>query len=174
MEASEAGAHAAAGEKFELVVSMVPESSANRALRESAALNVVEEWTSVYEEGVSSGSEDTSPLERAIAFRDLYLREFHAAYGPNAAIIHELTVAFNQLELRLKEARTVAVLHCLQPCLSPIPPNERGCGSNDPGMALTLLLPLGLRRRRDVFDRIADALPADVAAKVRSKLDNDD
>lgn len=177
-ERFEQGEYAAAAEAFERLFSMVPESDEGRMIRESVALNVVQAWSSAYDAQVGPSGRDVTHLERAAAFRDVYVAEFSAAYGAEAEISAEVREAFAEVDVRLDEALNPKVGPCLspiEPCLSPLPPNERGCGGrNDPGMALTLLLPLGLRRRRDVFDRIADALPADVAAKVRSKLDNDD
>lgn len=178
----EQGEYSQAAEAFERLFSMVPETEEGRTIRESVALNVVQGWFSAYDAQVGPSGRDVAYLERAAAFRDVYVAEFSAAYGAEAEINAEVREAFAKIDLRLDEARNPKVEPCLSPiepclspCLSPLPPNERGCGGrNDPGVALTLLLPLGLRRRRDVFDRIADALPADVAAKVRSKLDSDD
>lgn len=181
-ERYEEGEFVAAAESFERLFGMVPESEENRATRENVAFNVLNAWFAAYDRQLGPSGKDIAHLERAAAFRDRYVSEFQAAYGAEASVIAELGTVFDQLDARLDDARNPKVEPCLSPiepclspCLSPIPPNERGCGGdNDPGMALTLLLPLGLRRRRDVFERIANVLPADVAAKVRSKLDEQD
>ena len=181
-ERFEEGDYAAAAEAFERLFSMVPESRETWAIRQNVAINVVTAWFSAYDRQLGPQGKDITYLERAAAFRDLYIAEHDAAYGDEVEMIQEVREVFDDVELRLDEALNPKVgpclgpiEPCLSPCLSPLPPNERGCGGrNDPGMALTLLLPLGLRRRREVFDRIADALPADVAAKVRAKLDEDD
>lgn len=175
---SERGDNERAAEAFERLYGLVPEAAENRPLRETAALNVMTEWLRAYE-NTASKERGFEYLGRASAFRDLYAAEFEAAYGENRAIIPELIWEFEKLDSLLREAHEATVRVCLQPCLDPclqpISPNERGCGgrSNDPVM-LTALLPLGLRRRRDVFDRISDALPADVVAKLRAKLSDGD
>ncbi len=65
----------------------------------------------------------------------------------------------------------------MEPCLNIIEPRPSGCGSKKGGEDFALLptlMLMGLRRRKDAVERVADRLPADVREKLRKNADADD
>lgn len=160
---------------LEEVFDSIPEETPYRDLREKVAIAVIEAHVSAY-----NADDDLAHLDRARAFRERYLAETRAKYPDQDVTTAELRAAFETLDMAALEPESCLEppLHpCLQPapCLSPIEP-KRGCGGDhdDPGIAAALLLPLGLRRRRDVLERLADTLPADVVTHLRATLDEND
>ncbi len=180
-EHAERKAYPQAAESFERAFDMLPETEQTRAMRENLAVNVIDSYMNAYRVLVDDeGRHEYRHLENADRFRQRYIDELEQAYGTPAAG-EMVRTTFGYLDRAIEEHYEQKVEPCLSPivdvclqplpCLEPIEP-KRGCGgTNDPLVAAALLLPLGLRRR-DVFERIADTLPADVAARLKSKLDD--
>ena len=170
--------YAAAADRFEELFDRIPESPNNRAIRESLALNILDACILGFED-----SREPAFLERGREFIRRYYAEFVPVYGESVAVIAELqsvATRISELEQDIRDAETLGPCldPCLSACLAPPPPclqsiePRRGCGGGgDPGLAAALLLPLGLRRRRDVLERLADRLPADVIERLRAKAD---
>ena len=186
----ESKAYADAARMLEDVFDRVPEDGPYRGVRETVALNVLDAYLSAYRE-----DGETVHLHRARAFRERYQAAIEAAYPGQDVTTADVRAKSEALDAALAElAKTYEFTPCLtviapepepteppvgpclsppSPCLQPIEP-KRGCGDDgDPGLAAALLLPLGLRRRRDVLDRLADRLPADVLARLKAKLDDE-
>jgi len=172
--------YAEAARMLEEVFERVPEGNTNRGLRETIALNVLDAYLSAYREDGES-----IHLHRAQAFRERYRAAIEAEYPGKDVTTADVHAKSDELDEALaKLAKTYAFEPCLSvigpevgPCLEPPPPclqpiePKRGCGGDgDPGLAAALLLPLGLRRRREVLEELADRLPADVVERLRSKL----
>lgn len=120
-------------------------------------------------------------LERGFERLLRYEADYDAAYGvpPSASVAEE--------KQKLLELREIEVGPCVSPppCLSPYPPclsplpclspiEPKGCGGKGAGVASLMLLPFALRRRRkSILEQVSGALPADVLARIRQRLDSD-
>lgn len=176
-----------AAEAWTKLFALLPESPTNTATRENIVLNVIDAYLNAYNRLVDdAGEKQIEHLHRAREVIDAYRAEFAAAYGDGRAMSVAVTQKIDELDAALHRAEVGpeygCLSPCLQPCLSPClqplclsPVQERGCGSKDPAAAFVVLgaLGLGLRRRRDVIERVAGSLPADVVAKLRAKLDDE-
>ncbi|MGH1342523.1 MAG: hypothetical protein ACRBN8_13265 [Nannocystales bacterium] len=162
---------------FETLIEMFPEVEENRMIRETLILNLLNVTRQAYQRLLNDdGSRKSELVERGLGQLARYEAAYEDTYGnrPSSA---ELDAAEQKLRdaLAVGEPRTEPCLSPLPPCLSPPPiAPRRGCGGDNGGVASLMLLPFALRRRRkSVLDQVAGALPADVVARLRRRLDSD-
>ena len=160
-----------ASEAFEEILAMLPESTDNRAVRESIMINVLETRSRAF-----AVAHDPAHVEHTDALVQAYEADFRAVHGDDEPLAADYVVARDRFaaDTTVPEIEAHPCLTMIEPCLEPIIADKQGCGGrgDDPGLMASLLLPLGLRRRQ-VFDRIADTLPPDVAARLRRKIEDE-
>lgn len=167
------GDYEGAAQRWTALLERVPESAEDRTVRETVLLNVLQAHQYAYR-----NTGDIEHLRAARVVLDRYVTELHRAYGDDGSPSERVYEVGNELADLLAQAEAqIEVGPCLQPCLTPclepLPPTK-GCGgrSNDPGLAIVGLLavPVVRRRRREVLEDMATALPPDVLARLRARL----
>lgn len=176
----EAKEYEAALECFATLLDMFSEVEDNKTTRESLILNILEMSRHAYQDVRNEdGSRDDEVLERGLERVRRYEADYEAAYGVAPG---ESVAEAKETLLQLREVEIGPCLSpppCLSPCLSPPPclsplQPKRGCGGETGGVASLMLLPFALRRRRkSILEQVASALPADVVARIRERLDSD-
>lgn len=169
-----------AADSWERLLLLLPENEENRAIRAIIVIAIADTLSDAYHRLVAAdGTRDRAHLDRAIAILDAYAKEFQGAYGPAVPVDAGVLEAREEIEAVLPVPEDDIVGPCLQPCLEPPPclqpiESPRGCGDKTP-MAFVMLatLGLGIRRRRDALEKCESVLPADVVARLRSRLDRD-
>lgn len=181
----EEGEYSGAAEAWTAMLTMLPEGEAHRLTRSSTVYNIVSARLLAFRrERTADGLQDDRQL---VAARDLlaaYRAEYEQSYGADAALDPRLIEISEELEAEGTDTWVGPCLSppppCLSPCLSVIPPSQRGCGGgrrdDDDGLAWLglLALPAVGRRRRDALQRMSSRLPADVVQRLGAQLDDDD
>ncbi len=178
------GDFAGAVEAWTELLELLPEEEANRAARATMVLRIADAHVRTYDQVPGAdGNRDPAHLHRARTLLDDYERTLRETYGASAPIPDRIESMRRDIDERLAAFDPEDVGPCLQPCLAPpclapclSPIEPRGCGGKQPAAAFVVLgaLGLGIRRRRDALVAVEGALPADVVARLRTRLDRDD